>query len=378
MGKLYSVTNPNVFTGRKAHIILHVAVWLILFILPAYLLFIDSGNDETILRRIYVQIFLYVVIFYTNYLVLTPRLFFKKKKVLYFVAAISLVVIATIVNEYTFKKFDYRGPAGNREMEMHPPMQPPPGVPFMPRTQLLMEHRRPSENWPMYNFIITTLFLSGFGMGLSFTDKFAQQEKKRKEAEKEKLNSELAFLKNQINPHFLFNTLNNIYSLVQTNVPDGQKAILQLSKLMRYILYETEKGDRFLSQEIDFMKTYIELMKLRISDKVSITVRFPEEFKDVTIPPLLFLPFVENAFKHGISYRQPSFVDVQLKTQPEKIIFECSNSIGNKGDDLLKSDSGIGLENVKKRLALLYPDRHNLQVTESDSTYQVILQIDIS
>jgi two-component system, LytTR family, sensor kinase len=379
MGKFYNDLNPGIFTGRKAHIILHVAVWIILFLVPAYLLFIDSGSDEIIIRRIYIQIFLYAVIFYTNYLVLTPRLFFKKRKALYFIAAISLVALATFVNEYTFKKFDYRRIATvNREMEIRAHMQPPPGVPFMPGNVFRAQHRMPSENWPMYNFIITTLFLSGFGLGLSFTDKFTQHEKERKEAEKEKLNTELAFLKNQINPHFLFNTLNNIYSLVQTSVPDGQKAILQLSKLMRYILYETEKGDGFLSQEIDFMKTYIELMKLRISEKVSITVSFPENYKDEAIPPLLFLPFVENAFKHGITYRSPSFVNVQLKVDTGKIIFECSNSIANRGEDLIKNDSGIGLENVKKRLSLLFPGHHNLKVFETDSIFHVILQIDIA
>lgn len=377
MRKFYNDLNPKTFTGNKVHIILHIAVWLILFILPAYLLFIDSGSDEFILRRVYVQIFLYAVIFYANYLLLTPKLFFRRRKVLYFIAAISLVLIATSINELAFKKYDFRGRNANRNMGMRPSIQPPPGVPFMPGNQFPAELKRPSENWPMYNFIITTLFLSGFGMGLSFTDKFTQQEKKSKEAEKEKLNTELAFLKNQINPHFLFNTLNNIYSLVQNSVPDGQKAILQLSKLMRYILYETEKGDRFLSQEIEFMQTYIDLMKLRISDKVNITISFPENFNDVAIPPLLFLPFVENAFKHGISYRQPSFVDVRLNVDPGKIIFECSNSIVSKGEDLSKSDSGIGLENVKKRLALLFPGKHNLKVFETESIFHVILHIDI-
>ena len=375
MVKLYSDPNSKFFTGRKVHIILHIAVWIILFILPAYLLFIDSGNDESILSRTYVQIFLYVVIFYANYLLFTPKLFFKQRKVLYFIAAISLVGIATVVNEVTFKKFGFRGRDENREMQMR--LQPPPGVPFMPGNEFRTQPVRPSKNWPMYNFIITTVFLSGFGLGLSFTDKFTQQEKMRKEAEKEKLNTELAFLKNQINPHFLFNTLNNIYSLVQTNVADGQKAILQLSKLMRYILYETEKGDLFLSQEIEFMKTYIELMKLRISDKVNITVSFPENYNDVAIPPLLFLPFVENAFKHGISYRRPSFVNVDLKVKPGTIIFDCSNSLGNLSDDLLKRDSGIGLENVKKRLALLFPGSHSLKILETETTYQVILQINI-
>jgi hypothetical protein len=378
MGKLHYELNPKIFTGKKVHIILHAAVWLILFILPAYLLFIDSGSDESILSRTYVQIFLYAVIFYANYLLFTPKLFFKQRKLLYFIAAISLVFIATIVNEVTFKKFGFRGRDDNREMLLRSQLQPPPGVPFMPGSEFRTQPQRPSKNWPMYNFIITTIFLSGFGMGLSFTDKFTQHEKQRKEAEKEKLNTELAFLKNQINPHFLFNTLNNIYSLVQSSVPDGQKAILQLSKLMRYILYETEKGDRLLSQEIDFMQTYIDLMKLRISDKVNITVSFPENFIDVAIPPLLFLPFVENAFKHGISYRQPSFVNVRLKVDPGIIIFECSNSIVSKGEDFLKSDSGIGLENVKKRLALLFPGKHNLKVFETESIFHVILQIEIS
>ena len=127
------------------------------------------------------------------------------------------------------------------------------------------------------------------------------------------LNTELAFLKNQINPHFFFNTLNNIYSLVQINVGDGQKAILQLSKLMRYLLYDTDKGEQPLSREIEFMTTYIDLMKLRLSEKVSVTVVFPENFDNVLIPPLLFLPFIENAFKHGISYRKSSFIHIIYK-----------------------------------------------------------------
>lgn len=378
MRKLYNDSYTKLFSGKKLTIMLHVAVWIILFILPAYLLFIDSGSDDFILSRTYIQIFMYAIIFYANYLLFTPKLFFKHRKVMYFTAAISLVVISTVINEVTFKKYVFRGRNDKQEMVMRQQLQPPPGVPFMPGNEFRTQPKMPSKNWPMYNFIITTVFLSGFGLGLSFTDKFTQQEKIRKEAEKEKLNTELAFLKNQINPHFLFNTLNNIYSLVQTSVPDGQKAILQLSKLMRYILYETEKGDRFLSQEIEFMQTFIELMKLRISDKVNITVSFPDDFTDVAIPPLLFLPFVENAFKHGISYRQPSFVDVRLKVDPGKIIFECSNSIVSKGEDLSKSDSGIGLENVKKRLALLFPGKHKLKVFETESIFHVILQIDIA
>lgn len=376
MGKFYSGIYPAFLTGRKAKILLHFAVWLILFILPTYLLYIDSDSNKFFLERTYVQIFLYAVIFYANYLLLTPLLFFRQRKILYFASALSLIALATFINEKASKDFLHRPPQYRNQMQFKPGVQPPPGVPFRPNDQFGEKPKRPSENWPMYNFLITTLFLSGFGMGLSFSDKYTQHEKERKEAEKEKLNTELALLKNQINPHFLFNTLNNIYSLVQINVADGQKAILQLSKMMRYILYETEKGDRLLSQEIEFMQTYINLMKLRISDKVSIDVNFPENYRDFSLPPLLFLPFVENAFKHGISYRRPSFVNILLKVDAGKVVFECSNSVTNQDDELIKTDSGIGLENVKKRLSLLFPGRHSLQVHENGSEFRVVLQID--
>lgn len=376
MVKSLTAFNHKQLTGKKIHVFLHIAVWIILFVLPAYLLYIDSGSNVSVLKMTYIQIFLYAVIFYANYLLLSPFLFLKQRKILYFFSALSLVAVASMVSKVTFRLNDNIGPDRRSKMEMRQRMQPPPGIPFMPKDALWMEPKRPSENWPMYNFIITTLFLSGFGMGLSFSDKLRQHEKQRKEAEKEKLNSELAFLKSQINPHFLFNTLNNIYSLVETNVQDGQKAILQLSKLMRYILYETENGDKLLSQEIEFMRTYIDLMKLRISEKVSVTVSFPENFTDTAIPPLLFLPFVENAFKHGISYRKPSFVTLLLKVDPGKIVFECSNSIVTRAEDDSKPDSGIGLENVKKRLLLLFPGHHHLNVFETHEIFHVILTID--
>ena len=139
----------------------------------------------------------------------------------------------------------------------------------------------------------------------------------QKETEKEKLNSELAFLKNQISPHFFFNTLNNIYSLISINAEDSQKAVLKLSKLMRYLLYESEQGNTKLSNEIDFMNNYIDLMKLRMNDKVDLTVSFPKKYEDKNIPPLLFIPFIENAFKHGISYREKSFIDINMMVTKE-------------------------------------------------------------
>jgi LytS/YehU family sensor histidine kinase len=234
----------------------------------------------------------------------------------------------------------------------------------------------PSQKWPTYNFLLSAIFITGFSIGMRYTEKVIHQEKLQEEKEKERLNAELAFLKNQINPHFFFNTLNNIYSLVEINVNDGQKAILQLSKLMRYVLYETEKGNKYLSQEIDFLKNYIELMKLRLSSKVTLSFTVPENYRDIQIPPLIFLPFIENAFKHGISSHNPSFITISLTTREDEIFFECTNSIGGKNKDLYKKDNGIGLENIKKRLSILFPKSHKLQIVESQTTFNVNLYID--
>jgi hypothetical protein len=365
------------FKGRNLMIIMHLSVWLMLFLLPTYFFYLNSSEGSSFLYRSLIQIAIYAIVFYFNYLLLTPFLFLKGRRLLYFATAFALVALATIANEASFRRYDHHKYPEDKKEEFIKRFQPVPGMPFRPDNPGQFNPVKPPQKWPIYNFLITTLFISGFGMGLCYSDKFRKQEKERKESEKEKLNAELAFLKNQINPHFFFNTLNNIYSLVQIDVADGQKAILQLSKLMRYLLYETERDDKPLSEELEFMKTYIELMRLRISDKVALDVEFPENIKYVTIPPLLFLPFIENAFKHGISYRKPSFIKIILKLESDGIWFECSNSIGGKWEMESDSRTGIGLENIKKRLALLFPGRHQLNYTKDEEVFTATLKIEL-
>lgn len=355
--------------GKNLQVFLHLTVWIILFFVPTYIFYVESSWDWNFLLQTYTQTILYAVVFYLNYLVLIPKLLFGNKKVLYFIIGIAFILILTPLQDMTrIRPWDGNGRNPRFELPPFPNQNYRP--PFMGN-----KPPRLLRQWPTYNFVLMSLLVTGFSVGLRFYDKHNLIEKQQKEAEKEKLNTELAFLKNQINPHFFFNTLNNIYSLVETKVEDGQKAILQLSKLMRYLLYETEKGNTLLSREIDFMKNYIELMKLRISKKVSLDIVFPEKFQDLSIPPLLFLPFIENAFKHGISYRNPSFIKIFMKVTEKDITFECNNSIGGKGDELIKSDPGIGLENVKKRLSLLFPDHHKLIISESETSFNVVLII---
>lgn len=371
-------------TGKRKLIIIsmHILGWSLLFIIPAFLLYLNSVYDSFLLIENYFSTFYFMVIFYVNYLVLAPLLFFRNRKFLYFLSAVALIVMMTVVfdqwhiymfrsDEPPWERIEFRESPGFGPDEdsghSHPPFK---GDEFRPGG--------PRKEMHIYNFLITSVLISGFSLGLRFSQKMSENEKQRKETEKEKLKSELAFLKNQVSPHFFFNTLNNIYSLMQSRSEEAQKAILQLSKLMRYLLYETGTGNTFLSQEIEFMRNYIELMKLRISGRIELWVDFPDEFDDVSIPPLLFIPFVENAFKHGISYREPSFINIVLRVESGEIAFWCSNSMRSNDDESLGPDTGIGLENVKKRLGLLFPDQHKLIINQSGSIYSVNLIITLN
>lgn len=229
----------------------------------------------------------------------------------------------------------------------------------------------------VYNYALAALFFTFFSLGLKVMERHDKVEKRHKELEKEKLNSELALLKNQISPHFFFNTLNNIYSLIAINTKDSQEAVLKLSRLMRYLLYESEQGKTQLSNEIEFMNNYIDLMRLRMSDKISLSVLFPEKYEDIAVPPLLFIPFIENAFKHGITYRDKSYIKISMQLENKKISFQCSNSIGKKTGNEEDQYNGIGLENVTKRLNLLFPDKHVLKIDKTDNDFHVFLEIDL-
>jgi LytS/YehU family sensor histidine kinase len=239
-------------------------------------------------------------------------------------------------------------------------------------------HARPGppfREMHLYNYGFTSLFLVFFSLGLRVLERQSKIEELQKEMEKEKLNSELAFLKSQISPHFFFNTLNNIHSLISINAEDSQKAVLKLSKLMRYLLYESEQGKTMLSNEIDFMNNYIDLMKLRMSEKVKLTVTFPEKYEDRNIAPLLFVPFIENSFKHGISYREKSFINISMEVNKNSIIFKCINTLPKVKENNDSDHNGIGLENARKRLNLLFPGAHDLKISKSENEFEILLEI---
>ena len=198
------------------------------------------------------------------------------------------------------------------------------------------------------------------------------EEQRRKTAE-----AELTWLKSQLNPHFLFNTLNNISSLTQIDPDKAQESIGQLSDLLRYALYDSEAPKVPLASELDFMSNYIDLMALRCNELTTVKKDLEVPQERVEVAPLLFISLVENAFKHGVNARYPSFVDVSMHMEGERLVFRCSNSVFEKqGRDHI--GSGIGLENMKRRLELLYPGKYTYSQQADDNKYQVEVSLDLA
>ncbi|MEQ9090297.1 MAG: histidine kinase [Balneola sp.] len=192
----------------------------------------------------------------------------------------------------------------------------------------------------------------------------------------EKAEAELALLRSQINPHFFFNTLNNLYSLVVHQSDKAPEVILKLSDMMRYTIYEGKKDKVSLKEEIEYLQGYIDLHKIRYQKEVEIRFETTEE-TDLQVAPLLFIVPLENAFKHGVeSLRDGAFINVSIKAdnKKEKIIFSISNNFEEKESE---SEKGIGLENLRQRLELLYPEQHQLDIVKGESEFKITLQLDM-
>ncbi|HSO86432.1 MAG TPA: histidine kinase [Draconibacterium sp.] len=354
--------------SRSLPIIMHSLAWLLLIILPQFIINRYWGSNNFIAWGFYLGAALYGIIFYINYLWLVPRFYFRERKTVYFIAAFTVIVVLYFLFIVVNQNF-LHDPERDKQISEA----------FEKLAKDKVFPRPPMKQLQLYYFALISIIVTGFAIGLRVIEKHSESEKRQKELEKEKLNSELAFLKNQVSPHFFFNTLNNIYSLIEINTTDAQDAVMKLSRLMRYLLYESEHGKTELSHEINFMNHYIDLMRLRLSPKVELKIDLPADNSGLKIPPLLFIPFIENAFKHGISYREKSFIFISMNLDENKIRFSCRNSVAQQnGKPMEENHSGIGLENVKKRLDLLFPGKHDLQILKTENEFSVELMIEVT
>lgn len=303
---------------------------------------------------------LLVSAFYFNYLYFIPKTLFNNqvKKFIFVNLLLGIIFLGILFlyDEWT-----------NMAKLMHEVFRP--GTAYIPRKRNL--------SYDFYNFLIYAMAV-GISTTIAAVQKWQSDEKVRLQLEKEKTDSELSYLKAQINPHFFFNTLNNIYSLTNIDVEKAKTALLKLSRMMRYVLYETERNHTLLSKEIDFIKDFIELMRLRLSSKVKLEINIPEQIEEAEIAPMILLPFIENCFKHGISSQQESPISITIQKGKNSLILITKNRIFRSSENTPEGEkSGIGLANTQRRLDLLYPNRYKLKIEESIEDQEFIVELSI-
>lgn len=338
---------------RPLEILIHIISWGIVFGFPFFFAERGNGNINWIayLRHIGVP-FSFFIAFYINFFLLVPRFLFENRKQRYILYNILLLcLIGFLLHLWQSMTFD------PTLFPKKPHM--PPGWIFFVRD------------------IAGLIFTIGLSAAIRMSSRWGEAEAARREAEKNRTEAELKNLRNQLNPHFLLNTLNNIYALIAFDSDKAQQAVQELSKLLRYVLYDNQQTFVPLCKEIDFIRNYIELMRIRLSSNVRMTTQFniaPDS--QTEIAPLIFISLIENAFKHGISPTEPSFIDISISEINNEIICEIRNSNHPKSN-MDKSGSGIGLEQVNKRLELLYPNRYSWEkeVTANGEEYISRLQI---
>lgn len=218
------------------------------------------------------------------------------------------------------------------------------------------------------------LLLMGMNLGVKLYFMSQRDRERQKIIDQRNLEQQMEYLKYQVNPHFFMNTLNNIHALVEIDPERAKTTIVELSKMMRHILYEGSKKLIPLTREVEFLNLYVQLMRLRYTKKVHINVDVPPQLPELKLPPLMLIIFVENAFKHGISYREESFIDIKLRVENKRLLFSCCNS---KPTQVQRTNEkgGMGLQNVRQRLELLYDDDYTLDISDGEKTYEVKLDI---
>lgn len=340
--------------SKRATILLHIAVWIVLFLSP--LTFFRRSEDISLMQMAMVSLapLATILVFYVNYLWLTPRYFISGEKRWYWV--INMVLVAAL------------------------------GI----GTHLWMSHVHSlfafSDNRPepdmfeTVGFILRDIFqltiAAAIATAIQLAMRWQHSEAARIEAEAARAEAELKNLRWQVNPHFLLNTLNNIYALTAIDTNRAQQAIQELSRLMRHVLYDNQQPSVPLGDELEFIHNYIELMKIRLPQTVDVQYRIPTAIPNRPIAPLVLISLVENAFKHGVSPTLPSYIHVTIEVDDDTTVCDIRNSNYPK-TETDRSGHGIGLQQVRHRLDLAYPGRYTWQYGPTDNGNEYHSHIEI-
>jgi len=350
----------KVLNKNNVFILVHILCWLIL---AAGVLYNHPGDwSGTMLHDFRIKqtvlLITLVGVFYCNYYVLIPQLLIHRKVYIYIPVVIALVVAVTYLNSFISSIFN---------------LNPVFNFPHPPRPEFA---GHPDRHNHLETFVPgINLLMIGLGITISFIQKWQQEVQLRQQLEQEKVIAELTMLKAQINPHFFFNTLNNIYAYTLSDGDVARTAITNLSKMMRYVLYDAANGQTPLSKEIAFIREYTELMKLRVSKKTTVLLQVQEPVNEVMIAPMLFLPFVENAFKHGVSSLAEGHISIWIMQDTERIQLIVKNTVYEKARASEDASNGIGIANTTRRLELLYPGKYTLSTGQNGLEYEVKLNL---
>ena len=355
-------------------VLVFLAAPFLFFPFPLFEAFPDSHFRYLLLSKVLVNLFL-VGVFYLNLKVLTPSLL-ADKRIWKFMGILSVLLFTLFLLDMMsfhfidkaqgFKQFpppEY-GPSQGKGFGHKPPMPMGRGRWWLPMPQQIS------------NFISFIMVVVSGSLIVLLRDRMRDRED-RQQIVLEKVKAELAVLKHQISPHFLFNTLNNIRWLARQKSDRTEEAILQLSQLLRYMLYQVNSETVTLDREVDYLRRYIDLQKMRLSEHTRIDFEVAGNTASQLIEPLLLIPFVENAFKYGVHSQEPSVIKIRIETSFSQIVFSCESTVFEHVYPGIKEESGLGILNVRRRLELYYPHKHDLSISEVDGKFIVRLVLKI-
>ena len=335
--------------------LLYLMVWMVIILVPV----LNSKMLEEVhvsLENIliaWLKIAPYLLIFIIHNSLIAPRLLLRKHRYVWYLVVNLLTITAVFSLVAIYEKY----------------------APYDTEPYIL-NGKASFTDLAIYWNILLGFFMTGLNMGIKLLYRSLRDEQQMEELKRQNLQAEMDYLRYQINPHFFMNTLNNIHALIDIDTEYAKSAVIELSKMMRYVLYESGSETISLKKDIQFIENYIELMRIRYDSSIDICLDYPATIPNkVAIPPLLLIVFVENAFKHGVSYNHASFIHIRIGSRDDAVTAVISNSRHEKSRP---GTTGIGLENVKKRLALIYQDNYTLSIDDSDpAVYTVKLIIPI-
>ena len=346
----------------KQETIIYTIMWTVLFASPLVSIFFnqeDSAMDSLMVKRSlidsWINLLSFLVVFLIHNYMLAPILVKHKRVKTYLIACVILVGLFQLAQ--CAHRPNGQPLISGTDMRIPPP-RPPKGAP-------------PVDKHDVSMFIIAVMMI-GTNLGVKAYFQSEEEKKHLAKLREQSLKQELDYLRYQINPHFIMNTLNNIHALVDIDPEQAKDSIVDMSRMMRYLLYDSDRHCVSLNSSIIFLKKYLNLMKLRYMDTVNINLDVPSSCsEDVALVPLVFIPFVENAFKHGVGIGKPSTIDISIEHKDDRLLFHCHNTKSHAKHEY----GGVGINNVTKRLELIYGSDYSLDIKDEDDSYDVRLDL---